>query len=730
MDAKKGGHTKRVETALPCLCTVLTQHMMKQAGSLRVKVSKLLVVAKLLAFLVLLCLLPLRCVGVYTDHIDAGLSMSAMSFVDSNGIFLYSMDSEFAVALLTLTGQTSVYLCIQHTSSQQIVWTANRDAPVSLSDMLVFTPGGNAYLMHDNESNVLWSTNTTGRGVTKMQMQDTGNLVLLDAENKTVWQSFDHPTDTLLTGQVLRPQIGMKLVSSTSDTNMSSGGYTLSLEAGDLHLVFAGYGGMALPYWSMSQDRRLVHYVSGAPSYAVLNSTGLSLVRNDSVVISLLTLSSSNASLCRATVKPDGNFYMYVFSSNVWTPLFVALQSSCDLPLYCGPLGLCSGDQCTCPGSLQAIDKNNITQGCQGVAMISCAQNSSASAPSGFEKMGENLDYFANSYVLPALTSGLDACENLCLHNCSCSAFFFYNESGYCYMYPQLGTIQSGGSPRHSLYVRTSGSGEALGPTGGSTASNGQGWPSFVLPVIIGGSVSIIIAMVGTFLYWYFKLRRMSVEGEEVADDDVFLDAIPGLPTRFSFRELQIATNNFSKKLGTGGFGSVYEGILPDKTKVAVKQLEGLGQGKKEFRAEVGIIGSIHHMHLVRLRGFCSEGLHRLLVYEYMSNGSLDKSLFPVVGSTQLLDWNTRYKIALGTARGLAYLHDDCREKIIHCDIKPENILLDENFTAKVSDFGLAKLLNKEESRVFTTMRGTRGYLAPEWLMNLAISEKSDVYSF
>lgn len=729
MNAKKGGHKKKVlEAALPCTCTFLSQHMMRQAGNLRIKVSKLLVVAKLLAFLVLLCIIPRRCVSVYRDYIEAGLSISAMSFVDSDGNFLYSMYSEFSLALLTVTGYGSVYLCIQHVSSQQIVWTANRDSPASTSDKFVFTPGGNVYLMDESSSNMLWSTNTTGRGVTGMQMLDSGNLILLDSQNKTVWQSFDHPTDTLLTGQVLRPQLGMKLVSSASDANMSSGAYTLSLESGDLHLVFSVYGDTALPYWSMSEDPHIVRYMPGAPSYAVLNSTGLSLVRNDSVVISLIPL-STNASLSRATLEKDGNFHLYVFSSNVWTPLFDALQSLCDLPLYCGRLGLCSGDQCTCPGSLQPVNKNNITQGCQGFASISCSQTASAPASSRFEKIGENLDYFANQFVMPDKTSGLEGCKELCMENCSCSSFFFYNDSGNCYMYSHLGTIQHSSSPVRSLYIRTSTLGGAPEKEP-STASDGQGRSSFLIPVIVAGSVFIIIAMMGVFFYWYFKLRSLKRASEDGADDDIFLDAIPGLPTRFSFRELQSATNNFSKILGTGGFGSVYEGVLPDNTKVAVKQLESVGQGKKEFRAEVAIIGSIHHMHLVQLRGFCAEGPHRLLVYEYMSNGSLDKCLFPVVGSTHLLDWNARYKIALGTAKGLAYLHDDCREKIIHCDIKPENILLDENFSAKVSDFGLAKLVNKEQSQVFTTMRGTRGYLAPEWLMNLAISEKSDVYSF
>lgn len=196
----------------------------------------------------------------------------------------------------------------------------------------------------------------------------------------------------------------------------------------------------------------------------------------------------------------------------------------------------------------------------------------------------------------------------------------------------------------------------------------------------------------------------------------------------FSYRELQNATKNFSEKLGGGGFGSVFKGVLQDSSVVAVKRLEGISQGEKQFRTEVVTIGTIQHMNLVRLRGFCSEGNKKVLVYDYMANGSLDFHLF--ISQKAVLGWKQRYQIALGTARGLAYLHDECRDCIIHCDIKPENILLDSQFGAKVADFGLAKLVGRDFSRVLTTMRGTRGYLAPEWISGVAITAKADVYSY
>ena len=167
------------------------------------------------------------------------------------------------------------------------------------------------------------------------------------------------------------------------------------------------------------------------------------------------------------------------------------------------------------------------------------------------------------------------------------------------------------------------------------------------------------------------------------------------------------------------------------KTTIAVKRLDGAHQGEKQFRAEVSSVGLIQHINLVKLVGFCCEGDHRLLVYEHMLNGSLDGHLFKKSNANVvILNWNISYQIALGVARGLSYLHQGCRKCIIHCDIKPENILLDASFVPKVADFGLAAFVGRDFSRILTSFRGTAGYLAPEWLSGVAITPKIDVYSF
>lgn len=199
----------------------------------------------------------------------------------------------------------------------------------------------------------------------------------------------------------------------------------------------------------------------------------------------------------------------------------------------------------------------------------------------------------------------------------------------------------------------------------------------------------------------------------------------------FTYEELFEATSGFSELnlLGEGGFGSVYKGRLPDGKEVAVKQLKiGGGQGEREFKAEVEIISRIHHRHLVSLAGYCIWESGRLLVYEYVPNNNLH---FHLHGEGRpVIDWATRVKIAAGAARGIAYLHEDCHPRVIHRDIKSANILLDDNFEAQVSDFGLAKLAEDANTHISTRVVGTFGYMAPEYASSGKLTEKSDVYSF
>jgi serine/threonine protein kinase len=220
-----------------------------------------------------------------------------------------------------------------------------------------------------------------------------------------------------------------------------------------------------------------------------------------------------------------------------------------------------------------------------------------------------------------------------------------------------------------------------------------------------------------------------SEKNEDLEADDI--RQVPGTPVRFSYEDLRVATHDFSETLGKGGSGSVFKGVLLDGTHVAVKKLDRLGQDMSSFLAEVEAIGSINHFNLVRLIGFCAEKSSGLLVFEYMNKGSLDKWIFKN-DQGSCLDWQTRNKVVLGIAKGLAYLHEDCQKKIIHFDIKPLNILLDANFNAKICDFGLSELVDRDTSQVQTRTRGTCGYVAPECckIPPGRITVKVDVYSF
>lgn len=201
----------------------------------------------------------------------------------------------------------------------------------------------------------------------------------------------------------------------------------------------------------------------------------------------------------------------------------------------------------------------------------------------------------------------------------------------------------------------------------------------------------------------------------------------------FTLRDLELATNRFSKEnvLGEGGYGVVYHGQLINGTEVAIKKLlNNLGQAEREFRVEVEAIGHVRHKNLVRLLGYCIEGTHRILVYEYVNNGNLEQWLHGAMHQHGYLTWEARMKILLGTAKALAYLHENIEPKVVHRDIKSSNILIDGEFNPKVSDFGLAKLLGAGKSHITTRVMGTFGYVAPEYANTGLLNEKSDVYSF
>ncbi|GLJ35621.1 hypothetical protein SUGI_0715980 [Cryptomeria japonica] len=394
----------------------------------------------------------------------------------------------------------------------------------------------------------------------------------------------------------------------------------------------------------------------------------------------------------------------------------------------CGLNGIChisgSSKNCACPPGFDFLDKGNHSKGCSQNA----SQLRSCSANGAEMQRMEQIDWPENDY-LRLTSTNQTACQQACIEDCLCTVVVYAiaNETEICWK--KAMPLRNGrASDSRTAFVKVySGVYNAIPPTPSKEAKEAKGKRKglVVIGITIMGSFFVFAAimLVIWFYTWRPKLRALE---EHSKAKSVGLKA-------FSYQEIDAATGGFKQEIGRGAFGKVYKGILSDGRAIAVKKLDDLfnqgrqEDGEKQFRTEMGIIGASHHKNIVQLYGFCSDGSHRLLIYQYMPNGSLNNFLFK---GTRDLDWELRVQIVLGTARGILYLHEECETPILHCDIKPQNILLDENYRAKIADFGISKLIGAEQTRTFTVARGTVGYIAPEWRKNVAVTVKVDVYSF
>ncbi|KDP21143.1 hypothetical protein JCGZ_21614 [Jatropha curcas] len=614
---------------------------------------------------------------------------------------------------------------------KDILWLANRNRAVSEHATLQFLSDGNLVL-RDGDGSLVWSTGTANKSVVGMKMMKTGNLVLYDTNNKSIWQSFDHPTDTLLPGQKLMR--GQKLVASVSNSNLSKGNFNLVVTSRGLDAYYQAE--VPLSYCRYPYNEGTSHDVDRIEMESSNGYLSLDILSTEGVLLYTSYQQYRNKT-SYMKLDPDGHLRFYDDKSRDQSfDLLADYMNECDYPLSCGSYGLCTNGVCSCLPGFAPTDASNGQSAveCSQINPITCENPSSH-----FLLPYEDIHYFSYEAAIGNVTD-MNSCKEACLKTCSCTValFRFYDNTsiGDCVLPSPVLSLTKEGKETYKYqsyaFIKMSNDGEIR--QGGDANSNArQPERSSSRSVnhsitIIGSTLGALILVGLVFGFFWIVFFGKKKDGEEEGIED-YLDELSGMPVRFTYKELKIATENFQKKLGAGGFGSVFEGNSLTGDKIAVKRLDSLGQGKKEFLAEVKTIGSIHHNSLVRLIGFCAEKLHRLLVYEFMSYGSLDKWIFFQEPFQPPLDWQTRRKIIWDVAKGLAYLHEDCRQRIIHLDIKPQNILLDANLHAKISDFGLSKLIDRDQSQSVTTMRGTPGYMAPE-LFHSVITEKADVYSF
>ncbi|CAN0902029.1 G-type lectin S-receptor-like serine/threonine-protein kinase LECRK2 [Linum grandiflorum] len=618
-----------------------------------------------------------------------------------------------------------------------VVWSANRNTPVPGGSTVQLTSDGRLVLS-DPSGREVWTA--YGAASSYAAMLDTGNFVLTSENFSIVWESFDVPTDTLLPDQIL--DRGSRLIARYSSTNYSEGRFKFTLQDdGNLVQYTTTYPQMGnnLAYWATMTDA--TGTVATAGNAVVFNRTGslLLIATNGTILNTLFNNRESTKNFYhRVTIDHDGVLRQYIYpksttNSSNWPMEWTALDSeptnicteivgdtgsgACGFNSYCqmedGRL-----PQCNCPQGYVYQDPSDRSKGC---VKNFVSQNCLLDENGEFDLVEMiNTDFPHGDYKFLSSISE-DACREACLSDCLCDAVTFNGGSCWAKRSPLAnGNADPINGGKTLIKVRRENSTAASDLTRRRKDRSMDlivtaGW------VLLGGSVFVN-------LLFLFKNQRFIRQVRDHRHDG------GGGGTNlmsFDYKEMELATGGFKQILGSGSSGTVYKGVL---NQIAVKVLDKMPEKKngqndsRLFTTEMKLISGTNHKSLVKLVGFCNEGEHCLLVYEFMSNGSLADSLFTTTRPT--IDWYTRTQIAYSVARGLVYLHEECSTQIIHCDIKPQNILLDGAMTARISDFGLSKLMKPDQTKTMTAIRGTKGYLAPEWFRNVPITAKVDVHSF
>uniref|UniRef100_A0A2N9HCQ2 Receptor-like serine/threonine-protein kinase n=1 Tax=Fagus sylvatica TaxID=28930 RepID=A0A2N9HCQ2_FAGSY len=567
-------------------------------------------------------------------------------------------------------------------------------------------------------------------------MHDSGNFVLYNTSSYVIWESFDFPTDTILGGQNLSYDY-YGLVSSVSRSDHSSGRFYLTIQS-DGNLVCYPVNNTfdsENVYWSSG-----TYYDSYASSSFSLNKRGLLSLTDGNSSIAILANNSYPAKkettpiIYRAILDSDGIFKLYshhfLGNSTNESLEWSSLRDQCQVKGFCGFNSYCVINvnvkaECRCYPEFHFLDTGNKLLGCNN-NFIEDGCSSSTRGPMIPYDIEASPNLFWADYPYSMVRTKQENCKKSCLEDCNCGAALYMNDTCNKYKLPlrygrriqNLSTIAffkviQGKNPNHHPPIILMDSKKKI---------------ILILSLTLG-SISFLCSAIA--ISCFFIYRHQVRRYRKLSSENVNVEFAENLSLRsFSYNELEKATDGFKEVLGKGSFGLVYKGYVSEANKtIAVKRLEKVvEEGEREFRAEMTAIGRTHHKNLVQLLGFCIEGSRKLLVYEYMSNGSLADFLFKAKKRPL---WKERVRIALEVARGVFYLHQECEVHIIHCNLKPQNILMDDTWTAKISDFGLARLSVPNQTRNFTMgIEGTSGYSAPEWQKNALISVKADIYSF
>ncbi|CAN6723976.1 unnamed protein product [Malus baccata var. baccata] len=663
------------------------------------------------------------------------LSRGSLISVQDDSDFLTSTDESFTCGFYGV-GTNAFWFSIWFTKSidRAVVWTANRDRPVNgLGSRLSLRRDG-AMVLTDVDGTAVWGTtvNSSSSRADTAVLLDSGNLVLKDKRGKVLWQSFDFPTHTLLPSQPFTKS--KKLISTLGKGTFGTGYFSFSFDNNVLKLMFDGPDTSSL-YWP---DPDYTIFAGGRTNYnstrvAVLDELGNFLSSDE---LQFTASDAGSSAKRRLTMDYDGNLRLYSLESTtgLWVVTWEAMTELCKVHGICGRNGICINTpqpKCSCPPGYEVADTSDWKEGCKPMFNRSYLRSQQVK----FVQI-EQVDFYGFDLNYSEPTT-FENCRNLCLDDFRCEGFSYRITEAKCFTKSALFNGYKSPNFPGSMYIRLPLSVKTSLPVNLNASNTCKKNVTKVVPSMYGSTARRVKWV---YMYWFaFAIGALEVLFIASAWWLLFRRHSAAAPTedgyhiissqfrKFRYAELKKATKNFKEELGRGASGAVYKGVLADERVVAVKKLADIYHGEEVFWAEVSTIGKINHMNLVRIWGFCSDKKHKLLVSEHVKNGSLDKHLFP----PNFLGWQERFKVAIGIAKGLAYLHHECLEWVIHCDVKPENILLDGNFEPKIADFGLAKLTQRGNlSSVFSQIRGTKGYMAPEWAQNLPITAKVDVYSF